>query len=180
MIFAALRLLAPAIVLLAAASVVQAAALATSFKPVSEPMSAPHLPLADLQGETVAVADFAGKVVVLNFWATWCPPCREEMPSLQRLHETADGEDIVVLAANVGEQADTVRGFAESLDPRPTFPLLVGTPFEKLGEWKVRGLPTTVVIARDGSLAYRAEGGLAFDHPDVMQQLQDLAATGRQ
>jgi thiol-disulfide isomerase/thioredoxin len=174
MLSIAARMRWSALVFATLVSTTQAAGLADTFDPLETREQAPALELHDLDGNPVAVADLQGKVVLLNFWATWCPPCREEMPSLERLHQAVDGQDIAVIAANVGEERETVAEFAAMLDPAPTFPLLLGVEFEALRDWEVRGLPTSLVIAPDGSVVYKAEGGVAFDHPQIIGQLREL------
>ncbi len=157
------------------AATAQGAGMAQSLTPITAGGTAPELHLQNTDGTPVTTGDFRGKVLLINFWATWCPPCREEMPSLERLHQATRDQGVVILAPNVGEPLETVLGFAESLDPAPSFPLLLGAEFDTLEAWRVRGLPTTLVIAPDGSLAYKAEGGVEFDHPEVVRQLRELA-----
>src|SRR5215203_706263 len=72
----------------------------------------PSLELADVEGKTHRLADYRGKAVLLNFWATWCEPCREEMPSIERLRAQLAGRPFAVLAVNVGESAEKARAFA--------------------------------------------------------------------
>lgn len=141
--------------------------------------SAPPLRLPDLDEEVVDIEDFRGKVVVVNFWATWCPPCRREMPSLERLREQTEADGVTILAVNIGEDTDTVFSFLGTIEPAPTFPLLFDLEAESLEDWRVKGLPTTFVVAPDGSLAYRAVGGREFDHPDIIKQLQNLQTSAR-
>ena len=113
-------------------------------------------------------------MVVVNFWATWCPPCRREMPSLERLDRATADEEVVVLAVNVGEDRDAVAAFVATLDPPPGFPILLDEHLVTSGPWRVQGLPTTVVVAPDGRIAYRAIGGREFDHPDLVRVLLEL------
>ena len=134
---------------------------------------APALKLVDLDGKPHDLASLKGKVVVVNFWATWCPPCRREMPALERLRRALP--EVVVLAVDVGEDADTVFAFTGTLEPAPEFPLLLDRDSAALQAWRVKGLPSTYVVGPDGSLAYRAVGGREFDHPEVVAQLRRLA-----
>ena len=148
--------------------------LTHGLTPLQEPREAPSLRLPDMDDEVVDIRDLRGKVVVVNFWATWCPPCRREMPSLERLHQAAGDKGVVVLAVNVAEDFDTVFPFFGTIDPSPTFPVLFDTDSSSLTEWRVKGLPTTFVVGPDGRLAYKAVGGREFNHPDLVRQLLDL------
>lgn len=146
--------------------------LTHELTPIAEPYPAPALKLRDLDGVSHDLAALRGKVVVVNFWATWCPPCRREMPSLERLRQQFAGQGLEVLAVDVGEDADTVFAFTGQLDPAPTFPLLLDTDSAVMQRWRVRGLPTTFVVDGDGRVIYRAIGGREFDHPALIRQLQ--------
>jgi thiol-disulfide isomerase/thioredoxin len=132
--------------------------------------SAPPLRLADTEGKPVDISAYAGRVVLVNFWATWCPPCRKEFPSLGRLQKLFRPEDLQVLAVNVGEDADTIFSFAGLTD----FPVLLDRDSAAMARWPVRALPTTFVVDRRGQLAYRAVGGREFDDPAVTAQLKQL------
>ena len=91
------------------------------------PRPAPALQLKDLDGTAHDLAQLKGRVVLVNFWATWCPPCRREMPSMERLSQALKGEAFSVLAVDVGEDADTIDAFTSQFDAAPTFPILLDT-----------------------------------------------------
>jgi len=135
---------------------------------------APELKLKDLDGKTYSLSALRGKVVLVNFWATWCPPCRREMPSLQRLYQKLPHENFEILAVNVGEDENTVLTFSWMLKPAPTFPLLLDRDSEALRKWPAQGLPTSFVVDRQGRVALRAVGGRDFDSPAVAAQLRTL------
>jgi len=137
-----------------------------AFNPVSGNPVAPKLALHDMDGKLVDLKQIKGKVVIVNFWATWCPPCRAEMPSLQRLWKKLGASKIQIVAVNVGEDADTVLGFMGTLDESPTFPIVFDKDSATLRAWPVRGLPTTFLIDKKGHIAYRAIGGRHFDSPE--------------
>ena len=139
-----------------------------------EPKAAPALKFEDMDEEMVNLVDLKGKVVVVNFWATWCPPCRREMGSLERLHLATADKDVVVLAVNIGEDVDTVFPFIGTVDPAPTFPILFDLDSASMEPWKVRGLPTTYIINPQGEIAYRAIGGREFDHPELIKKVLSL------
>ena len=139
---------------------------------------APALVFPNLDEQPVDLAAYRGEVVVVNFWATWCPPCRREMPALERLHLKTADEKIRVIAVNVGEDFDTVFSLTGQLTPAPTFPMLFDAEATSMEPWKIRGLPTTYVVDPVGRIAYRAVGGREFDHPDLIAKLRELAAGG--
>jgi thiol-disulfide isomerase/thioredoxin len=110
--------------------------------------------------------------VLVNFWATWCPPCRREMPSMQRLKEALAGEPFAVLAVDVGEDADTIQGFTSQLDATLTFPILLDTRSRAMQSWKVSGLPTTYLVDKQGRIIASAVGGREFDHPELVAAIR--------
>lgn len=108
---------------------------------------APPVVLAASDGGTVSLEAMRGQVVVLNFWATWCAPCRVEMPELQKVSEKFSGH-VTVLGINTGEPAEQVRAWADSY--ALTFPLLLDTEGTAARDYRLRGQPTTVIVAPDG------------------------------
>lgn len=134
----------------------------------------PKLRLENMDEEIFDISNLKNKVIVINFWATWCPPCRREMASLERLHQATADKNIVVLAVNVGEDIDTVFSFFGSVEPSPNFPIVFDYNAETLKHWKVKGLPTTYFIDTNGIIIYRAIGGREFDHPDIMRKILAL------
>lgn len=108
----------------------------------------------DLNGNTHALADYRGKLVVLDLWATWCLPCRELMPAMQRLHEQYQGRKVVILGGNTYERSDPAPLVREL---GLTYPQLLETDplADALG---VRGLPTVIVYGVDGEVVYRHLG----------------------
>ncbi len=141
---------------------------------IKKPKLAPALQLKNMDDELVNIKDLKGKVVVVNFWATWCPPCRREMSSLERLHLATQDKNVVVLAVNVGEDIDTVFPFMGMIDPAPSFPILFDTNGTVMTKWKVRGLPTTYIVSPEGKIVYRAIGGREFDHPSIEKAVISL------
>lgn len=131
---------------------------------------APALQLKDSEDQVVDLAQYRGRVVLVNFWATWCPPCRQEFPSLARVRERFQSKNFEVIAVNVGEDAETAFPFTGSTP----FPVVYDSETKAVAAWSVRGLPTTFLVDRQGSLAYRATGGREFDATDIVGVIEQL------
>jgi peroxiredoxin len=137
-------------------SAISAAGLDTAFAALgirrpAQPSEAPDFTLVSLEGRSVQLREFRGKLVLLNFWATWCAPCLHEMPSMERLYQTFKATDFVLLAVSMDRQGDAVaRPFVENL--QLNFPVLLDTTSEVGRQYGVRGLPTSYVIDPDGLL----------------------------
>jgi len=124
---------------------------AAAVRPESIPLKghpAPDFTLQTMTGEPLALSDLRGKAVVLNFWATWCPPCRAEMPELQAAYTAYAPGGLVVLGVNQAEDRATVRAFLNELGL--TFPVVLDTQYEVADRYSVNSLPTTFFIDRDG------------------------------
>ena len=143
------------------------------FTRVEDPVQAPDFALEDSDGKTWRYSALDGKVAVINFWASWCPPCRRELPSLETLYKTLTPKGVLVLGINAGESWDKVAAFAADFKPALTFPLLLDKTGSVLRDWQIKVLPTTCVLSRDGRMVLRAIGGHDFTQPDA---LQDIAA----
>lgn len=138
----------------------------------------PALKLSDMKGARVDLADFRGKTVIVNFWATWCGPCREEMPSLAALAKRRGSGNIVVLAIDVGEPRASVERF---LARNPVdLPVLLDTEGYAALAWKVEIYPSSFVIAPDGRIRQFIAGALEWDDPAIVGQLPGAAAANKQ
>ena len=143
--------------------------------PLPDRPPAPEIDLVDLDGQRHTLAQHRGKVLIVNFWATWCPPCREEMPSMERAWQAVKDEGILLLGINVGESEDQVWTFTSNYPV--SFPLLLDQDSKTIEAWPVRGLPTTFVVDPQGRLVYRAIGGRAWDDPMLLEQVRALLDT---
>ena len=137
---------------------------------------APDIALQDLDGKSQRLADYKGRVVLVNFWATWCPPCRREMPSMERLYQKLKNEPFMVLAPDQYEGFDIVFSFTGQLDPAPTFPIMLDPASTTSKAWGVKGLPSSYLVDKQGRIAYRAIGGREFDHPEIEKTIRALIA----
>jgi len=131
---------------------------------------APALALPDLQGQTLDLAHFRGRVVLVNFWATWCPPCRKEFPSLGRVRQLFKPDEFEVLAVNVDEDRESVQSFAGAAG----FPVLLDTQSRATMAWPIKGLPTSFIVDPQGRLAFSLAGEQEFDSPEMVAAIKAL------
>ena len=136
-------------------------------------LPAPDFVFPGLDGKTVRLADYKGKVVFLNIWATWCPPCREEMPSMEKLYKELKGEDFEILAVSIDASgAKAVAPFMKEyhlsfpvlLDPEGTIKTLYGTT----------GVPESFIIDKEGMIEQIIIGPMDWATPDVVRFFRDL------
>jgi peroxiredoxin len=130
---------------------------------------APDFQLKDLSGETVTLAHYGGKNIILNFWATWCPHCVDEMPDLQRLYETYQDDGLVVLAINIQESQSTVERFLS--DHQLDLPVLLDEKATAAGAYGAYAIPLTIAINQEGVLVGGHRGTLSYEQ---MEMLYDI------
>lgn len=123
---------------------------------------APTTAMRLVDGSELTMDDLLGKVVLVNFWATWCPPCIHELPTMQTAHGKYDRRDFEVIAIAVGETPEAVHEFREQLDSPLEFPIAIDRDLAAYAAWDVRGLPTSFLIDRSGMVRYKAVGGRNF------------------
>lgn len=152
----------------------ETAKLGHQLTALAEPVLAHDFTLPDMDDEPHTFSDYRGKVIIVNFWATWCPPCRREMPSLERVYQQFNRDNFTVLAVNQMENADHVFAYIGQLDVDPTFTILFDENSVVSQAFNVKGLPTTYLVDKQGLIRYRAIGGREFDHPEVEKQIQRL------
>jgi thiol-disulfide isomerase/thioredoxin len=145
------------------------------FVPSAQPAAAPAIALTTPSGNTVDLAEFKGRLVLINLWATWCEPCLREMASLERLQSRL-GERIAVLAVSEDRGgAKTVEPFIDKLELKSV--KIYIDPKSSVGQaFVARGLPTTLLIDRDGKVQGRVEGAADWDSPEIMTVLERLVA----
>ena len=131
----------------------------------------PNIDALDLQGKAWSTEELAGKVVVLNFWATWCAPCKDELPTLQALHDISDSQT-VVLTINVREPAARAARYVQSTGM--TFPVIADTKGELAKRWAVTVYPTTILIAPNGQARWRVVGDVDWSGPQANAWLTDV------
>ena len=166
---AALVLLAP---VLFGADVSAKALRAAGLQSVREGTRYIDFELSDLRGNSRKLSDFQGKLIILNFWATWCPPCRAEMPSMERLYRKLKAEGLEIVAIDLREGANLVEPFVKEYSL--TFPVLLDRDGRVGAKYGVRSIPTTYVIGRDGTVIAGRIGGQEWDGTEVETLLRAL------
>jgi thiol-disulfide isomerase/thioredoxin len=136
------------------------------------PKAASDFTLLDTDGQQVSLQQYRGKVVFLNFWATWCIPCREEMPALERLHQAYQAQDLAIISIDLKEGADQVKAFFQKHGL--SFPSLLDPNGTVFRDYLVAGMPTTYLIDRNGTLLARGVGGRDWTRAEAQQLIQEL------
>jgi thiol-disulfide isomerase/thioredoxin len=132
----------------------------------------PSLELRDLDNRLHRLADYRGKVVLVNFWATWCGPCRDEMPSIQELKRKLAGRPFVVLAVNLDEPESRVRKFLKEV--RVDFTMLLDPERKVSKVWDARILPASFIVGADGRIRYSLVGEINWGHDLVVSRVAEL------
>jgi thiol-disulfide isomerase/thioredoxin len=165
-----------AVVCLPACLIAPAAGTAGTLEPYTETTPTPQLNLTDTRGEKHDLADYRGKVVLVNFWASWCPPCIKEMPALQRLQAKLADRAFAILAVNVGEKRYDVWKFTKLVDF--TLPTPLDTQSLTFNAWEAEVLPTSFLLDTRGQIRYWVVGDLEWDSTTVINLIEDLLAEG--
>jgi thiol-disulfide isomerase/thioredoxin len=133
----------------------------------------PALELAALDGKTQRLEDFRGRVVLVNFWATWCEPCRDEMPSIEKLRRSLDARRFSVIAVNVAEGPRAAAGFMEKMG-LGGFNVLLDRDMKTSRAWGARILPATFIVDPAGKVRYSYYGALDWSRSDVRSLIAKL------
>lgn len=146
----------------------------SKYEPLTVGKVAPDFELPDLSEQEVRLSDYRGKVVFLNFWATWCKPCKEEMPSMEVLYRTYKDDGLVVLAVSIDRVTtkDDIPPFVKSMDL--SFPVLVDSWGQTDKRYKLMGVPETYIIDRDGVLRGKIIGPRDWTRLDNLQVVTQL------
>jgi len=157
--------------LVAALMLVAGLAIAKDLKPWNGDRT-PPLELKDLSGRMHRLADYRGKVVLINFWATWCEPCRDEMPAMQALKTKLGGKPFVVLAVNVAESEVRIDDFLRTMPL--DFIVLHDRDSSVMKAWRVKALPASFVVGRDGRIYYSFTGEFEWADDKVVKVISGL------
>lgn len=135
-----------------------------------------NLSFPNVDEQEVQLSKYKGKVILLNFWATWCPPCVKEMPSMQRLHDKFPEQDFEIVAISAGESQAAVESFMMELDTELTFPILLDETGRTFKEFDIRGLPMSFLFDREGKLIKTISGSREWDEQREVQMIRSAIA----
>jgi cytochrome c biogenesis protein CcmG, thiol:disulfide interchange protein DsbE len=146
----------------------------SKYEPLVVGMTAPNFSLPDLQGKTQRLTDYRGKVVFLNFWATWCKPCKEEMPSMQVLWDNLKNQDFMMLAVSMDRVTTTkdIPSFVETL--KLSFPILTDSWGQTDKRYKLMGVPETYIIDQNGVLREKVIGPRDWTRRESIETIVQL------
>lgn len=153
------------------------AAIAGDLTALNSRPVAPDFELEDMGGSRYRLSDLRGTVVLVNFWASWCAPCRAEMPSLERLKNRIEKPDFKILAVNLGERKEDISRFYFSLNPPLTFKILMDRDMSASQYWPMRGLPMTFLVDKAGRVTHVSRGARRWDTDDVAEIIEFLHDT---
>ena len=140
--------------------------------PITPGRPAPGFTLPRLEGDPVSLEALRGRVVLVNFWATWCKPCEDEMPAMERLYGSLEGQPFELLAVSVDDDAEQVEAFRQRL--ALSFPILLDPSKEVAGAYQSYRFPETYLIDRDGTLVARYVGPREWDAPEYRDRIRRL------
>ena len=143
------------------------------FQIITENINYFNFKLLDLNGNEVSLNNYQGKVIMLNFWATWCPPCRNEMPSMESLHKKMEDSNFVMIAVNIQEKNSIVKEFIKK--NKYTFPVIIDETGEVSAKYQIRSIPTTFIIDTKGKIAGVFTGSRDWNSNDVVKIFKELS-----
>lgn len=146
-------------------------ATAGELKPLP-PKPAPGLTLPALEGGTRSLEKLRGRVVLVNFWAVWCPPCRKEMPSMARLATKLGDRPFTILGVNVGEGPEEIHAFLKQVPVN--FPILLDAEGNNLKPWQVFAFPTSYIVDKQGRLRLGLFGSIEWDEAETVAKIEAL------
>ena len=146
---------------------------ANNLKPYKGKGQTPAVHLQDLQGKMHDLEDYKGHVVLVQFWATYCAPCRKEMPSMNQLQKKMGDIPFKILAIDMGETREEVEKFVAEV--KPEFTILMDETGETISQWNVFAAPSNFIIDPQGNIRYTLFGGVEWDSADLVDKLKALA-----
>jgi len=146
---------------------------AANLKAVEGKVAAPALVLKDLQGKSHDLKDYRGQVVLVQFWATYCGPCRQEMPSMNKMQTKMGKVPFKILAVDMGETEAEVKQFVSEV--KPEFTILMDEDGQSIGDWKVFAAPSNFIVGPEGNIRYTLFGGVEWDSDELIEKIKAVA-----
>ncbi len=145
------------------------------LKPYSGSIKDPQISLKDLNGVTHTLEQYKGKVVLVQFWATYCPPCVKEMPSMNKLQDKLAAKDVPfkILAIDMAESKKEVEAFVKKV--KPEFTILIDETGSSIGQWNVFAAPSNFLVDKQGQIKYTLFGGVEWDSEEIIEKITSLA-----
>ena len=154
----------------AAAKAAEALKAADTKSSSEKKIAATDFKLKDLNGKEVSLSDFKGKKVFLNFWASWCPPCKAEMPDIEKLYEETKDSDLIILAINLGETKNTTKSFIDN--NKYNFKVLLDSDQSVANQYSITAIPTSFFIDKEGYIVSTVRSSLTID--DMKEYISKL------
>jgi len=146
---------------------------ALGFYVFDQPFEEPNFNVASVDGKMKSRLSTKGNITLLNFWATWCPPCKEEIPAIQRLHEIMKGEKFEIMAVDLGESPKSVKSFLD--ENKISYPVYVDPKNSLSSLYASRGIPTTYILDKGGKFIAGFIGPFDYDTPEFVNIMKELA-----
>ena len=145
---------------------------AATFSPYKGHLKSPSFILNDVSGKSHNLKDYQGQVVLVQFWATYCTPCRTEMPSMNRLQKKLEKQGFKILAINMAEEKQELEKFIAEV--RPEFTILHDSDGAVLQKWKVFAAPASFLLNKTGEIKYVLYGGVEWDSPEIIKVIEAI------
>ena len=145
-----------------------------TLKPYKGKLSSPEFSLIDMQGKKHSLAEYQGNIVLVQFWATYCTPCRKEMPTMNNLIKKMDGKAFKIVTINMAESKQAVKKFVNEVPVY--FPVLLDSDGAILSQWKVFAAPANFILDKQGKIIFTLYGGIDWDSDDMVKKLSALSA----
>ena len=145
-----------------------------TLKPYKGKLSAPDFNLTDIQGKSHSLSDYKGKVVLVQFWATYCTPCRKEMPTMNNLVKKMQGKPFEIITVNMAESKQDIEKFITKVPI--DFPVLLDTDGSVLSQWKVFAAPANFILDKTGNIIFTLYGGTEWDSDEMVKNLSALSS----
>jgi thiol-disulfide isomerase/thioredoxin len=146
---------------------------ALGFYVFDQPFEGPNFSVSSIEGKMKSRLSTKGNITILNFWATWCPPCKQEIPTLQRLYEIMKGEKFEIMAVDLGEAPKSVKAFVD--ENKISYPVYVDPKNSLAGLYASRGIPTTYILDKNGKFIAGVIGSFDYASPEFVKIMKELA-----